>query len=69
MIIYTILFALQLFLTKYFWVSNMPFFLLIRNALQLLKMEGIDEVTCNVSAVKISTVAPQYVHASLGEYL
>ena len=28
----------------------------------------IDEVTCDGSAVKISTVAPQCAHASLGKY-
>ena len=30
--------------------------------------EPIDEVTCDVSAVEVSTVAPQYAHASLGTY-
>ena len=29
---------------------------------------GIDELTCDVSAMKIFTVAPQYAHASLGKY-
>ena len=46
-------------------VNQFPF--MHKDSLQV-GINYIDEVTCDVSAVKISVVAPQYEHASLGKY-
>ena len=47
--------------------NHFPYITKSMNLTEFPSMMGvIDEVTCDVSAVKISTVAPQYAHASLG---
>ena len=42
---------------------------ILKSVQKIIKLQKtIDEVTCDVKAMKICTVAPQYAHASLGKY-